>query len=479
MGEFEKVGDAPRHVQAPVAEATELAAVRQDLDTKTNEIKALQEHAEEARKIPDIKLDDGLEIKSKDGNFKAALHGRIQVDSQVNLNQQTAIATGANTQNLLADGVAIRRGRIGVEGTFFKDWDYKFEYDFTRGNGTTGAGVTDAFIRWNLNKAFSVKAGSFKLPFSLEQNTSNRYNTFIERNMSVNTFSDSLNAYKVGIGANYAQPRYQVAVALQTEPVGANGASNSSTNSNGGSNRNGGSGDTNWEVNARVTGTPWMESNTKLWHIGASGSYVNVNNNYLANGTFNNGGISFTANPNTNVDRSSILDTGNLSNAAGTRVANHLTRFGAETALVYGPFSAQGEYIQTDVMGKGYHSDSLTGWYGYATYFLTGESRNYRASTGTFDRQKPNRNFDMKGGWGAWELAGGYDHIDLNDGVINGGRASTAKFGLNWYPNSHVRVMANYIKTLDINTTGATNARIQGFNNADLDILETRVQLDF
>ena len=49
--------------------------------------------------------------------------------------------------NQLDDGMSIRRARLGIEGTFFKDTDYKFEYDFTRGNGTTGAGVTDAFIR--------------------------------------------------------------------------------------------------------------------------------------------------------------------------------------------------------------------------------------------------------------------------------------------------------------------------------------------
>ncbi len=57
--------------------------------------------------------------------------------------------------------------------------------------------------------------------------------------------------------------------------------------------------------------------------------------------------------------------------------AETLTRFGAETALVYGPFSAQAEYLQTDVSGSGYSGASMYGYYGYMTYFLTGESRNY------------------------------------------------------------------------------------------------------
>ena len=471
--------------------------MKEDLEMKSLEIKALQEHAEAASKEPHVEVtDNGFEFKSKDGNFTAAVNGRMQVDSQINLNQQVAIATGASTQNQFDDGVAIRRARLGVEGKFFKDWDYKFEYDFTRGNGTVGAGVTDAFIRWNMDKEFSIKVGSFKEPFSLEEATSNRYLTFIERNMAVNTFIDNLNTYKVGIGANYWTNDWQTGVSLQTEPVGQNfngisgnpnstSPTGSATNFNGGANRNNGSGDTSWEANVRVSGLPWNEGKTKFWHVGASGSYMNINNNYLANGTFNNGGIDFVSALNNNVDRTNVLDTGNLTSGARmgatSKVANHLTRFGAETALVYGPWSAQAEYIQTDVSGKGYnHNESLNGYYAYGSYFLTGESRSYKAKTGAWDRLKPNRNFDMKGGWGAWELAAGYDYLNLNSGAIAGGQASTAKFGLNWYPNSHVRVMLDYVKTLNIDTQGAAaGTRVRAFNNADYDMLETRVQLDW
>jgi phosphate-selective porin OprO/OprP len=487
MGEFEKVGDRPQ-ATAP-ANHEEIAAIRQDLELKNNSIKALEEKAIEAESVK-VKLDDGLEFKSKDGNFSAALHGRLQLDSQVNLNQNPAnpAALSTSTTNQLANGAAVRRARLAVNGTFFKDWDYKFEYDFTRGNGSAAGGVTDAFVAWNGLKDFDIKVGQFKEPFSLEEATSNRFLTFIERNMAVNTFIDNLNTYKMGVGAHYADPgsRWQAATSFQTEPVGISSStsSNSSLNANGNANRNNGSGDTNWEGNVRVSGTPWMESNTKLWAIGSSGSYMHVNNNYTAANAFSNGGIDFVTNPNTNVDRTNVLDTGNLTTGAvgskGYRQANSLTRFGAETAVVYGPFSAQSEYIRTDVSGQGYGSSTaMDGFYGYATYFLTGESRNYKAKTGTWDRIKPNQNFDMKGGLGAWELAAGYDYINLNSGVIQGGRASTAKVGINWYPNSHVRLMANYVHALDINSQAAATVRAQGFNNAALDIFETRVQLDF
>lgn len=482
MGAFERVEDkataAP--VTPPASGTSDIAAIKEDLDLKTNEIAALKEHAKEAEENK-IHLDDGLELKTKDGNFKVAINGRMQVDSQVNVNNDVAPGFSGDpaTTNLLSDGVGIRRARLGVEGTFFHDYDYKFEYDFTRGNGTIGAGVTDAFLRWNYDKAFSIKVGSFKEPFSLEEATSNRFLTFLERNMIVNTFVDNPNTYKVGIGANYSQERYQIATSFQTEPVGANGASASSINTNGGSNRNNGSGDTGWEANARVSGMPWMESKTKFLHVGASGSYVDVNNNFDRDGARNNGGFSFVSALNNNVDRTTILNTDNLTAVEGSRIVESFTRFGAETALVYGPLSAQAEYIQTNISGKGYDGETLDGYYGYVSYFLTGESRAYKSKTGAWDRLKPNRNFDMKGGWGAWEIAAGYDYIDLNDGVINGGRAATAKFGLNWYPNSHFRVMSNFVHVLDLNTTNVNSSRSRAFDNADLDLFEMRAQVDF
>ena len=516
MGAFEKVADtSSSSLAAPVAPAAtqaEVAAIKEDLALKTNEIKALSEYAAEANG-PDsahVSLKDGIHFATKDGNFSAGINGRMQVDSQINDQNLTAyngqFGTLASTMlpASLNDGVALRRGRLGVEGTFFKKTDYKFEYDFTRGNGLNAGGITDAYIRYNVSKPFSLKVGAFKEPFSMEEATSNRYTTFIERNMAVNTFVDNLNTYKLGIGANYATDRWQVGSSLQTEGVGGYNAygnnsltssTGSAVNTNGGVNRNGGGGDTSWEVNTRVSGTPWMESKTKFLHVGASGSFININNNYTGTGNYNNGGVIFANGLGGNVDRSSILNTGNLTStgaqgAATARKADNLTRFGAESALVYGPFSAQGEYIQTNVTGKGYDNASLDGYYGYVTYFLTGESRNYKAKTAAWDRIKPTKNFDMNGGLGAWELAAGYDHMNLNSGGVLGGSASTVKGGINWFPHSHLRVSANYIHALDINTGSqntyasggnavGANTQGQAFNGAQLDMFETRMQVDW
>ena len=513
MGSFDRTGTAPGaktatgQASAPVA--AELSAIREDLAIKTKdlaekstEIKALKEQSAEAAKEatqPDavkVSLKDGVKLQTKDGNFTTEIHGRMQVDSQENVNQNLnhSFLTPGGAPAQLDNNVGLRRARLSMEGSVYKDTDYKFEYDFTRGQ-STAAGITDAFARYNFSKPLSIKVGSFKEPMSLEESTSDIQTSFIERNMAVNTFIDNLNVFKLGIGGNYAADRWSVAGALQTEGPGSlNNSTALSQNSTTATsnNRSGSTGDTSWELNGRVTGTPWMESKTKLLHVGGWGSYVNVNNNYNGNGSFNNGGIYFANGIGGNMDRTNILNTGNLSSgnngAAGSHQASTYSRFGAETALVYGPFSAQAEYLQTNVSGTGYSGNAMTGYYGYMTYFLTGESRNYVARSSSFDRVKPTHNFDMKGGWGAWELLAGYDELNLSSGAIQGGTVNTGKLGVNWYFNPRIRLMTNWVHAFNINTSAVTNSATvgaaalqttQAFNNAKLDMIESRIQLDW
>lgn len=467
-----------------------------------NQVSVLEERVKEVEKIHGNFDDRGLHWSTKDGNFSVSMNGRIQPASQYNFINDPDPAFGASTANELNSGMNIRRARLGIEGTFYKIWDYKFEYDFSRGNGTVGSGITDAFVRLNHTDALSYKLGSFKEPFSLEEAASNRYLTFIERHMSVNSFVDNPNTYKTGIGANYAVKRFQTGIAFQTEPIGGWSSASTSVNANGNQNRNNGSGDTGWQGIGRVSGRPWMIDDTKFFHVGVSAGHTDVNTQYRADGTMvgegqigGGGGMSFFAFPGTNVDRTNILNTGNLSTGAlsdpNRRQVTSYDRYGAESWFVYGPFSAQGEYLRTNINGVGYDSEHLTGYYGFVSYFLTGESKAYHVRNGAANRIKPNRPFHWNGtGWGAWEVAFGYDYIDMNSGVIKGGRADMVRFGLNWYPHSNVKFQANVIHMLDINTagtptanangySGGAGARTHGWNNGDLSAFLTQWTIDF
>lgn len=91
-----------------------------------------------------------------------------------------------------------------------------------------------------------------------------------------------------------------------------------------------------------------------------------------------------------------------------------------------------------------------------AAICLTGEHRPYRTERGIFGGIQPKNNFGSNGGWGAWEVAARYSHIDLNDKGVGGGELGDFTFGMNWYLNPNVRFMFNYVHA-DLEDSGEAN----------------------
>jgi phosphate-selective porin OprO/OprP len=480
IGAFEKVQDT----QAKTSDKSnklgnsEITAIREDLALKTIEIKALKDRAPETGLVKTKLGEKGLEIETTDGNFKIAVGGRLQLDGQLNSNEHN-IPQSAK----LNDGAAVRRGRMHVDGTLYKDYDFKFEYDFVRGSGTTAAGITDAWVEYTALKPLTFTLGQFKEPFSLESVTSNRYLTFIERSAPNNAFVEFANPYLMGISAQTFGDRYTVRGALQAEPIGnGNYSNNTSLNGNGNANRNGPSGNSSYGVTGRATFLPIYNSKTELLHLGASGSYRTVNN--TSNGV---AAMSFASQV-SDVDRSNWANTGGLTDpltvTTHRRVLENYSRVGAELSAVFGPASFQGEYMRTQLGGQNYNSeDHLDGYYAYGSYFLTGESRNYDTKKGAFGRQNPKRNFDLKnGGPGAWELATRFDSLDMNTQHVSGGFIQSGTVAVNWYLNPHVRMMANYShvftnKTIDTGFTKVIPTLATSGQHPDIFMI--RAQLDW
>ena len=109
---------------------------------------------------------------------------------------------------------------------------------------------------------------------------------------------------------------------------------------------------------------------------------------------------------------------------------------------------------------------------------LTGESRTYKGSDGEFKRLKPKNSFDLKKGkWGAWEVAGRFDQLDLQDKNVNGGEMKRMSLALNWYPNEDVRVMAGYTRAYDL--SGGALRKTDGTFADDIDVYTLRTQWAF
>jgi phosphate-selective porin OprO/OprP len=91
------------------------------------------------------------------------------------------------------------------------------------------------------------------------------------------------------------------------------------------------------------------------------------------------------------------------------------------------------------------------GGYAEAAYVLTGETRRYNPAAASYGGILLANPFSLQGGgWGAWEIAGRFSTIDLNDQLaqangVAGGRQTIYPVALNWYANGNVRVMFDYL----------------------------------
>lgn len=339
------------------------------------------------------------ELSSEDGNFKIKLRGRLFTDW----------ATVSDNGGKAVDATEFRAARIGVEGVLMKDVKYRLELDFA-GNSTS---ITDATAEWAL-KPVSVVVGNFKTPTSLEEQTSARYTTFIERGSFTDAFGFSR---QIGIAANYEQDNITVKAGIFQGDA------------------NGGAGTVQGRTYAgRITFTPEIDGG--FIHVGASAFHREndtgtVTNRYRQRAHFHL------------ADR--YIDTRDTVN--GDINAESDTFFGVELAGVLGPLSAQAEWgwLKANAPTGGMDA-SFNGGYVDISYILTGESRGYKG--GVFDRIKV-ANPVFEGGAGAWQIAARYDVIDLTDtsAAVIGGKQTSCIIGVNWHLNNYSRVMANYSKS--------------------------------
>ncbi|OGT81899.1 MAG: hypothetical protein A3H91_02785 [Gammaproteobacteria bacterium RIFCSPLOWO2_02_FULL_61_13] len=379
-------------------------------------------------------LKEGIKFKSQDGAFQAQVGVYMHADSAIHSNDRTDFSNGTE----------LRRGRLSVGGTAFSTWDYKFEADFagsTLGGSTNTVTVTDAFLRYTGFKPVTLTAGNFKVPFSLEAVGSAKYMTFMERGLPFAFLSTRRLGGMVGTnGDNW------------TLSAGWFGDGITSQNAD----------DEGNQLAGRATFAPIFGTD-RVVHLGFSGGWIEPQ--HAAGGKLET--ARFRSKPEANIISDGLVESSFLTDANGNAFGlssgrlvdtgsmggdvSSYTLFGGELATVLGPFSLQGEYIRADVNRSAASDAGFDGFYAYGSWFITGESRAYRADKGVFDMLVPRKSFNLKSGDpGAWEIAVRYSNLDLNDEDIRGGELNDLTVGLNWYINQYVRLSANYVSVLDV-----------------------------
>lgn len=382
----------------------------------------------------------GLVVKDADGEFSIKLGGRMHADWSSHSGDES-LAGGKEA----VDGTEIRRGRIALSGTAYRDFDYMIETDFG-GDKVSAKDLLLVYHGFNAPMEFTV--GHQKHAMSMEVQESSNDIMFTERSLvsalTIPYFDRAIGVNLKGYGNNW-----NVQAGLYGDSM-ANGAKDK---------------DEGHGFGIRGTFAPINEKDQVL-HLGANYGYRKVSEDNLANGKSTEFSYKTTNLSNLKLVDAKFADMDNVNTAI------------LELAAMNGPLSFQSELAHSIVERKTGSDVGFDAFYAQVGWSLTGESRTYRGSDGEFKRLIPKNKFNLANGTlGAWEIAARYDQVDLEDENISGGEEKRLSLGLNWYLNEDVRVMADYSKAFDLD--GGALKTASGSYADDIDVYTVRAQWAF
>jgi phosphate-selective porin OprO/OprP len=381
-------------------------------------------------------------FESADGQNSIYLTGRLHLDvgDYLDYHPQSRFASVQD----LNSGVNARRARLGVTGKFAGDWTYNLIFDLG-GSSDSGnpSAVQNAYVTYNgLNKPqqyplpLAFELGYMDTPFTLDEATSSNDIMFVER-ASIGTVATSIFAgdFRSAAGVRSNDDRYWAGIYVTGPTSGATHGTGQPLGAFG-----------------RATYQVLQDQDYSL-HLG--GDVGGLLKPPTSSGVRT---ITLSDRPEDRVDPTVILSTGALGTAANP--VNNAAVYGVELAGGYQNFFAQGEYYHIDVDRNNSATNGFNGGYIQASWTITGESRKYIPSAGAYGGIVPDHPFEPWSndyGLGAWELAGRYSYVNLNDNftsgvappkgsnAVGGGRQTIYTVGLNWYPNRNMRFMFDYL----------------------------------
>ena len=325
-----------------------------------------------------------------------------------------------NRPGIPSEGLNFRRARVGLQGTFLRDFTYNFTWDFAQSPGTQFQPVKLSRL-FELQAAYvgipwiTPRVGAYTLMHSIQYSMSSFERTFLEPAAIVNVATSLASGdSRLAIGAEARGDRWFGSLYL---------ADGSTTTLNDGRQRG---------IVGRATGMAVNESWAKL-SIGFNGSVQ------LAPGTTGAPDIIRLRDyPEFRLDPTRLLDTGNIPASQGWAI-------GPEIQALVGPVYIQSEWyaVRLDTT-NGSGNRNFWGYYVDASLPLIGEPRRYDRLRAVFTRPRFEELNPQAGKWGWLEFAVRWSWLTLNDTPTRGGSQGILGFALNYYPASRLRATLQY-----------------------------------
>ncbi|MBO6526814.1 porin [Erythrobacter sp.] len=327
-------------------------------------------------------------------------------------------------------GNEVRRARLGTSGDIPGGFGYKFEVDFA-GNEVE---VADAILSYE-DGPIEIAIGHHNNFQSLEELTSSLHTTFIERAAFTDAFGFER---RIGASIQYANGPLLAQAGVFTDNFDDTDSKNRG-------------------VDARLVFMP--KAGDAQLHFGGSFHYNDIDDPAAT--------VRYRQRPLVHFTSERFVNTGRLG-------ADSEMGFGLEGAAIVGRFhaAAEGYWQKVDMPGMAI-DPTFFGGYIEAGVFLTDDSRGYKG--GKFDRTKPNAPVG-EGGMGSVQFNLRFDHLDLNDAGILGGKQAGYFASLIWKPTDYTAFMVNYGR---LDYTDAVLATSTGDTSYGVDAVGLRAQIDF
>ena len=489
---------------ATIAAAQPVDSAEARIQLLQEQVNALQESIEQmkaamVKTTPSWKGAPQLEDKEAGWSFKP--RGRIQYDVGFVQNPDDRIVTrnlGFNTR--------ARRIRLGAEGTIPGGFGYKAEADFANGN----VGFGDVILTYApAGKPFNLTIGNHETLNGLEQISSSRFLSFVERAAFDDAF---INTRRIGLSGGYVN---SAGTFRANVGIFAAHSIDSSLDNDG------------WIGAGRVVYSPLAGANQL--HFGLNYQHREFQSNNSATAGSSSGQPStnqlarYRARPFTQLTDQRFVDTQNFAAKSDDIIGVEVGGIFKSLHIV-----AEGQYLRANAYDAGDTVTFSAGnddpvdvldlfpspnqfvpdgnpsfWGGYieAGYYLTGETRGYK--NGLWDRTKVLKPFS-KGGWGALQVNGRLDYLDLDSSKLKNGCTNNFTTGvcvgapqlgkggkqlgllgsLVWLPEDFVRFYLQYSHAQI--TGGPLAATVKPNSGKDVDersygvdTIAARAQIDF